>query len=180
MKLQDILLAILVVMIWGINFSFIKIGLEELPPILFSALRFAIVAIPAVFFIPFPKTSVWNVIGVGLFLGVFKFGLLFVAMKSDASAGLSSLILQAQVFFTIGLSVFFFKEMLTKTQILGVCIAAIGFSFFIFNAGGNITAVGLMLILLAAFFWAISNLIMKRVTQVNLLHFMVWVPLYPC
>lgn len=179
MKLQDILLAILVVMIWGINFSFIKIGLEELPPILFSALRFAIVAIPAVFFIPFPKTSVWNVIGVGLFLGVFKFGLLFVAMKSDASAGLSSLILQAQVFFTIGLSVFFFKEMLTKAQILGVCIAAIGFSFFIFNAGGNITAVGLMLILLAAFFWAISNLIMKRVTQVNLLHFMVWVSLIP-
>jgi O-acetylserine/cysteine efflux transporter len=179
MKLQDIFLALLVVFIWGINFSFIKIGLEELPPILFSAIRFSIVAIPAVFFIPFPKTPIWNVIGVGFFLVVLKFGLLFVAMKSDASAGLSSLILQAQVFFTIGLSILFLKELITKTQLIGVSVAAIGFSFFFFNAGGNITITGLGLILLAALFWAVSNMIMKQVKQVNLLHFMVWVCLIP-
>jgi len=68
MKLKDLLLVLMVVIIWGVNFSIIKIGLEELPPLLFSALRFAVVAIPAVFFIPFPKTSVWNVIGVGVFI----------------------------------------------------------------------------------------------------------------
>jgi O-acetylserine/cysteine efflux transporter len=179
MKLQDIFLALLVVLIWGTNFSFIKIGLEELPPILFSALRFAIVAIPAVFFIPFPKTSVWNVVGVGIFLGVLKFGFLFVAMKADASAGLSSLVLQAQVFFTIALSVLFFKELINKIQLLGISLALIGFSFFFFYAGSNITITGLVLILLAALFWAISNLIMKQLKQVNLFHFMVWVCLIP-
>ncbi len=179
MKFKDIFLALLVAFIWGINFSFIKIGLEELPPILFSALRFAIIAIPAVFFIPFPKTSAWHVLGVGLFLGVLKFGLLFVAMKSDASAGLSSLVLQAQVFFTIGLSFLFFKELISKVQLLGISIAAIGFSFFFFNSGGNITTIGLGLILLAALFWAVANIIMKQIKQVNLLHFMVWVCLIP-
>lgn len=179
MKLKDIFLALIVIVIWGTNFSFIKIGLEEFPPILFGALRFAVVAIPAVFFIPFPKTSIWNVIGVGVFLGVIKFSLLFVAMKSEASAGLASLILQAQVFFTIGLSVFIFKEKISRVQLFGIAIAVLGFSFFIVDTGGNITLLGLGLILFAALFWAISNLIMKTIVDVNLLHFMVWVCLIP-
>lgn len=179
MNQKNILLALLVALIWGVNFPIIKIGLEELPPFLFSALRFAIVAIPAVFFIPFPKTSIWNVLGVGIILGIFKFALLFFAMKADASAGLSSLVLQAQVFFTIFLSVLIFKEDISKNQFLGIFIASIGFSIFFFNASGSITILGLTLILLAAFFWAISNIIMKNVKDVNLLHFMVWVCLIP-
>lgn len=179
MKFSDICLALFVILIWGTNFSFIKIGLEEFPPILFGALRFAVVAIPAVFFIPFPKTSIWNVVGVGVFLGVLKFSLLFLAMKSDASAGLSSLILQAQVFLTIGLSVFIFKESISRIQIFGMAVAVLGFSFFVINTGGNITLLGLGLIMLAALFWAVSNLIMKRIGDVKLLHFMVWVCLIP-
>ena len=168
MNLKGVMLVLSVVFIWGVNFSFIKIGLEELPPILFSALRFFIVAIPAIFFIPFPKTSIFNVIGVGVFLGVLKFGLLFIAMRSDSSAGLASLMLQAQVFFTIALSIFIFKEVITKIQLFGILVAAIGFSFFLFNLSENITATGLILILLAAFFWSISNLIMKKMKGVNL------------
>ncbi|GAB6262528.1 EamA family transporter [Photobacterium sp. 53610] len=179
MKSKDIATALLVVLIWGVNFSAIKIGLETLPPILFSALRFAVVALPAVFFVPFPKTSVFNVLGVGLFLGVLKFGLLFIAMKADASAGLSSLILQAQVFFTIGLSVLLYKEAIGKHHAIGILIASTGFSLFLMESGGNITALGLVMILAAAFCWAIANSIMKRMKGVNLLHFMVWVSLVP-
>lgn len=179
MKPLDLMLALFVVLVWGVNFSFIKIGLEELPPILFSALRFAIVALPAVLFIPFPKTSVWNVVGVGLFLGVFKFGLLFIAMKQDASAGISSLLLQAQVFFTIALSMLVLKESVTKSQMVGILIALVGFVTIALNVGGNITALGLSMLLLAALFWGFANLIMKRMKQVNLLHFMVWVSLVP-
>ncbi len=179
MTLRDSALAIFVVIIWGVNFTIVKFGLEELPPILFSALRFAIVAIPAVFFIPFPKTSIWNVIGVGVFLGILKYSFLFYAMVSDASAGLSSLILQVQVFFTIGLSIFFFKETVTKPQLLGIIVAILGFSLFFFTTSTNITTLGLSLILLAGFSWAISNLIMKRIKGVNLLHFIIWVCLIP-
>ncbi|WP_226648565.1 EamA family transporter [Microbulbifer variabilis] len=179
MPLKDLALACTVVIIWGVNFSVIKIGLEELPPILFSALRFLIVAIPAVLFIPFPKTSPWNLLGVGVFLGVFKFGLLFFAMKADASAGISSLILQAQVFFTILLSAILYKEAIGRYQLLGIFIAMAGFSLFLFSSEGSVTSFGLVLLLLAAFFWALSNLIMKRTQGVNLLHFMVWVCLVP-
>ncbi|PLY11170.1 MAG: permease [Arcobacter sp.] len=179
MNLKSVTLALLVVLIWGVNFSVIKFGLEELPPILFSSLRFFIVAIPAIFFIPFPKTSIWNVLGVGLFLGVLKFSFLFIAMKADASAGISSLLLQAQVIFTIILSVIIFKEKISTSQLIGMLIAFTGFGFFFFNVNTNITFLGLILILSAAIFWSISNIIMKQIKGVNLLHFMVWVSLIP-
>ncbi|WP_320034355.1 EamA family transporter [Halarcobacter sp.] len=179
MDIKGILLAFLVVLIWGINFPIIKFGLEELPPILFSALRFLIVAIPAVFFIPFPKTSIWNILGVGVFLGVLKFGFLFYAMNADASAGISSLLLQAQVIFTIILSILIYKEVITKIQAIGILVATIGFSFFFFTVNNSITTLGIILLLFAAFFWSISNIIMKRIKGVNLLHFMVWVCLVP-
>ncbi|QSX41958.1 EamA family transporter [Shewanella cyperi] len=179
MDVKSLGCALLVVFIWGMNFSVIKFGLEELPPIMFSGLRFLIVALPAVFFVPFPKTSAWNIVGVGLFLGVLKFGLLFVAMKADVSAGIASLLLQAQVIFTILLSVLLWKEAISRFQALGMLLAAAGFCLFFLNSQGNATIVGVSMILCAALFWAVSNLIMKRMGQVNLLHFMVWVSLIP-
>ena len=179
MNFKDTMLVLLVIVIWGANFTVIKVGLEEVPPVLFSALRFAIVAIPAIFFIPFPKTSIYNVLGVGLFLGVIKFSLLFISMNVGVSAGLASLLLQSQVVFTIILSVFIFKEEIKKNQFWGIIVAVFGFSMFFFSTNGNLTILGLILILLAGLFWAVSNVIMKRMKDVNLLHFMVWVSLVP-
>lgn len=179
MNLKDIFLAVLVAFIWGLNFIIIKIGLVELPPLLFSALRFGIVAFPAVLFIPFPRTSFWNVVGVGIILGILKFGLLFVAMNIGMSAGLASLLLQIQVLFTISLSFIIFKELMSISQIVGMLISISGFSFFCMNRGDHISHLGLLLVILAAFAWAISNLIMKRMKGVNLLNFMVWVSLVP-
>ena len=179
MNVKSISLALIVVIIWGLNFSVIKFGLAELPPILFSGLRFLVVAIPAVFFIPFPNTSVWNVLGVGLFLGVLKFSLLFIAMESNASAGIASLLLQAQVIFTILLSVLLLKETMDRFQVVGISIATFGFSLFFINSSGSTTMLGAVLILFAALFWSFSNLIMKRLQDVNLLHFIVWVSLVP-
>ncbi|WP_462153982.1 EamA family transporter [Pseudoalteromonas piscicida] len=179
MNVKSISLALIVVIIWGLNFSVIKFGLAELPPILFSGLRFLVVAIPAVFFIPFPKTSLWNVLGVGLFLGVLKFSLLFIAMESNASAGIASLLLQAQVIFTILLSVLLLKETMDRFQVVGISIATFGFNLFFINSSGSTTILGAVLILFAALFWSFSNLIMKRLQDVNLLHFIVWVSLVP-
>lgn len=44
------LLALLVVVIWGVNFVAIDLGLTDVPPLLFLAMRFVLVALPAVFF----------------------------------------------------------------------------------------------------------------------------------
>ncbi|GJL93671.1 MAG: O-acetylserine/cysteine exporter [Hyphococcus sp.] len=179
MPAKDILLAFITVTIWGVSFSIVKVGLEELPPILFIAMRFLIVALPAIFFVPFPNTSIWNVVAVGILIGVIKFGMLFMAMRADASAGLASLILQAQIFFTIALSVFFLKETITPLQASAIAISIAGFLFFFIAAGAAITHIGLALILAAALAWAISNIIMKRMKDVALFRFMVWVSIVP-
>ncbi len=179
MKAKDIFLALMVITIWGVSFPIVKLGLKEIPPILFIALRFIIVAIPAIFFVPFPKTSVRNVIAVGVLIGIIKFGLLFIAMQYNANAGTASLILQAQVFFTILLSYVLFKEGIQVVQGMGIMLAIVGFLLFFASVEGNITSLGLILILGAALAWAFSNVVMKRMPGVNLLHFMVWVSIVP-
>ena len=93
MNVKHLSLILLVVTIWGVNFSVIKVGLEDMPPIFFSALRFAIIAFPTVLFIPFPTGLGWYVFGVGLFLMTLTHGFLFFAMQEGAGAGLASLIL---------------------------------------------------------------------------------------
>ncbi|WP_116645108.1 EamA family transporter [Salinivibrio sp. HTSP] len=179
MNIKSVLLALLVVLIWGVNFSVIKVGLETLPPILFSGLRFFIVALPAVFFIPRPKVKLWQLFAVGLSLGVIKFSLLFIAMQDDASAGIASLLLQSQVIFTIALSALLLKEHITLPQRIGLAVAFIGFGLFFVTSTGSATLTGVAMIVAAGFFWAIANMAMKQMPGVNLMHFMVWVSLIP-
>lgn len=179
MNIQSVLLALLVVLIWGVNFSVIKVGLETLPPILFSGLRFFIVALPAVFFIPSPKVKLWQLFAVGLSLGVIKFSLLFIAMQDDASAGIASLLLQSQVIFTIGLSALVLKEHVTVPQRIGLIVAFSGFGLFFVASTGSATLTGVAMIVAAGFFWAVANMVMKQMPGVNLMHFMVWVSLIP-
>src|SRR5438270_2248258 len=105
LRLGDLALALLVVAVWGTNFVVIKIGLRELPPFLFAALRFLFSALPFVFFLRRPRVP-WRWLAIyGLLLGAGQFGLLFWAMRADISPGLASLVVQMQVFFTIALSV---------------------------------------------------------------------------
>ena len=179
MRTKDLLLAVLVTTIWGVSFSVIKVGLEAFPPFLFSALRFGVVALPAVFFISRPRTSWWNVFAVGVFLGTVKFGLLFVALDGYINAGLASLLLQAQVLFTVILSAFLFRESLDKVEVCGGLIAALGFSVFPASASGSTTQAGVLLILLAALSWTVANLVMKRVERSDLLELVVWSSLVP-
>ncbi len=177
--LKDVLLCLAVVCIWGVSFTVVKIGLDELPPLLFIACRFFVAAVPAIFFIPFPRTSIWNVVAIGTFLGIIKFGLLFVAMRQDASAGTASLLLQAQIFFTIFLSYLIFDEKVRLGQLTGIVFAVLGFLSFFLSIGGNVSNFGLMLLLGAALAWAIANIIMKGMMGVNLLHLMIWASLVP-
>jgi len=151
MNAKSIALALTVVVIWGVNFSVIKVGLHTLPPILFSGLRFLIVAIPAVLFVPRPRVPLWQLLTVGLSLGVIKFSLLFVAMDADASAGIASLLLQAQVIFTILLSAVLLREVVTRAQGLGLFIALSGFALFFLTTTGSATLTGVTMIVAAAF-----------------------------
>ena len=179
MRLSDILLAISVAAVWGFNFVVIRMGIDAFPPLLFSALRFTFAALPLVFFLPKPNVS-WGIIfGIGLILGVIKFALLFIGMDVGLSAGLASLVLQSQAFFTVILASIFLAERPSPLQVTGILVAFVGISLVATTVDTNVTPLGLSLVLAAALAWAFSNLLMKKAGSVDMLSLIVWVSLIP-
>jgi O-acetylserine/cysteine efflux transporter len=174
LPLTHLLLALLVVFVWGTNFVVIRWGLDGLPPFLFATLRFAFSALPWLLFIPRPRAPWQKLAAFGLLLGVGQFGLLFLAMRSNISPGLASLVVQLQVFFTIGLSLLLMGEKVRGYQVAGLLLAVAGLCVIGSHLNATVTALGLGLVLMAGFFWACANLVVKSIGRVNMLHFVVW------
>ncbi|QUD88191.1 EamA family transporter [Phenylobacterium montanum] len=179
LPLSHFLLALAVMAVWGTNFVVIRIALQHLPPLTLAALRFMLVTAPAIFFIKRPKVPWWHLIGYGLLIGAGQFGLLFIAMKGQISPGLASLVMQAQVFFTIGLSMALTGEKVRPHQGLALILAIGGLGVILSHAGGGAaTPVGLGLSLLAALSWAGGNIVSRASGRVNMLAYVVWSSLF--
>ena len=175
MPISHLLLALAVVFVWGTNFVVIRWGLDGLPPFLFATLRFTFSALPWLLFIPRPTAPWRKMAAFGVLLGVGQFGLLFLAMRSSISPGLASLVVQVQVFFTIGLSLLLMREHVRGFQLAGLLLALAGLGVIGLHLDAAVvTLAGLGMVLSAAFFWACANLVVKSLGPVNMLHFMVW------
>lgn len=175
MPLNHLLLALAVVFVWGTNFVVIRWGLDGgMPPFLFATLRFALSALPWLLFMPRPAVPWSKLAWFGVLLGVGQFGLLYLAIQGHISPGLASLVIQLQVFFTIGLSLGLLKERVRGFQVVGLLMALGGLLLIALNLGAQVTWLGLGLVLAAAFFWACANLVAKSAGRVNMLHFVVW------
>ncbi|WP_228779252.1 EamA family transporter [Methylobacter sp. BlB1] len=174
MNRKDIGLAILIVAIWGFNFVAIKVDLKEIPPILLCALRFFLAAFPLVFFIERPAVPFRSVMAFGLVMFVSQLALLFSGMYAGTTAGMASLVLQVHVFLTVAPAVIFLAEQLSVWQIIGALMAFSGIWPVAAHTGGEISALGLILIVAAAASWGISNLIAKKLGKVDMLALVVW------
>ncbi|WP_300654526.1 EamA family transporter [Hydrogenophaga sp.] len=178
MPTTHLLLALSVVFVWGTNFVVIRWGLDGLPPFLLATLRFALSALPWLLFIPRPTAPWHKIAAFGVLLGVGQFGLLFLAMRSSISPGLASLVVQLQVFFTIGLSLWLMGERVRGFQIAGLLLAICGLGVIAAHLDATVTLLGIGTVLSAAFFWSLANLVVKSLGPVNMLHFMVWSSLF--
>ena len=178
MSLSHLLLALCVVFVWGTNFVVIRWGLDGLPPFLFATLRFAFSALPWLLFIRRPAVPLRKLAAFGALLGVGQFGLLFLAIRSDISPGLASLVVQVQVFFTIGLSMVALGERVRGFQLVGLLLAVAGLVVIASHLDATLTVKGLVLVLSAAFFWACANMVVKSAGRVDMLGFMVWSSLF--
>jgi O-acetylserine/cysteine efflux transporter len=172
------LLALVVVSVWGTNFVVIKHALATLPPLTLTALRFALAFLPAALFIRRPDVPWQRLAAYGLAIGVGQFGLLFYAMKSDITPGLAALVMQSQVFMTIGLAMGVSGERLTRVQAFALALAAAGLIVIALNLDASTTPLGLALTLTAALCWAIGNTVAQRTGRVPILGFMVWSSLF--
>ncbi|TNC60894.1 EamA family transporter [Rubellimicrobium roseum] len=170
-------LALLVAAVWGTNFVVIRIGLDDLPPLLFAGLRFLLAA-SLILVVPRPRIGWGSLAAYGLLIGAGQFGLLFVAMRGHISPGLASLVIQMQVFLTIGLSVWWMGERVRAYQFVALAVAAAGVVVIALNTDGTTTPFGLALVLLAALSWAGGNLVAKASGARDLLPVVIWGSLF--
>ncbi len=190
-KKKDLLLALLVVIIWGANFTVIKLGLNGVPSMLLVSVRYTFVAFPAIFFIKKPNLDWKYIICYGLTVGVAQFACLFYALERGMPAGLASIIVQLQSFISPLLSTLFLKEKLKPKQIIGFIIAGSGLAIIgIASTNDTISSIPLgplLLTICAPIFWSISNIISKRCAnmvadkgeELDMLAMVVWSGLVP-
>jgi len=171
---KHLLLVLTIVLIWGVNFVAVYIGLKTFPPFLLSALRFGLSALPWVFFIPRPKGSVKLIVYYGLFNFALQFGFIFTGIHLGISPGLASLVLQIQVFFSMGLAFLFFHDRPSPFKIAGSLISFVGIGIVGYHVEGGSTFLGLILMLLAAFSWAAGNMFTKKIHSDSPLALVVW------
>jgi len=169
MPLRHNLLALAIATIWGLTFVSIKISLQTMPPFALSGWRFFLAAVPLVFFVGKPQAPLRWLVAYGLFISIGQFVVLFIALILGFPAGLMSLVVQTQVFFTIGLAVAFLKEHVQRWQLIGALIAACGLVVIgatKMNAlDGTALSFAFFLVLLAAFFWGAGNTVAKWVAR---------------
>lgn len=171
---SHLLLALGIVAVWGTNFVVIKNSLASFPPFYFAALRYFFVLLPLVFFMPRPKVSLGNLCIYGLATGVGQFGVMYYAVNSQISPGLASLVVQTQVFFTIGFAMFFAKEGLKRYQAVSVAIAMIGLGIIALHTDSTTTFLGLALVVFAGLSWGIANTVSRQAGSINMLSYVVW------
>ncbi|WP_293881950.1 EamA family transporter [Sphingomonas sp.] len=175
---RHLLLAIAIMAVWGSNFVVIKLALAHLPPLLLAALRFTLVLLPAAFFLKRPAVSWGNLAAYGLLIGVGQFGVLFMAMRHDITPGLASLVMQVQVFFTIGLAMRFTGERIRRVQVVALLLAIVGLGIILTHTDGSATPLGLGMAMFAALCWAGGNMLTKAAGSVNMVAYVVWASLF--
>ncbi|WP_091500484.1 EamA family transporter [Microbacterium sp. cf332] len=161
MSRRDMILAATVATLWGFNFLVIEWGMAGIPPLLFVAIRFAVVA-AFVVVVPPPRARWTAVVGVGLFMSLGQFGLLYIALSLGLQPGLAALLLQAQAVFTVLIAAGVLRERPTRGQAIGVALGIAGLAAVAVGRGGTAPALAVILALAAALSWAVGNVISRR------------------
>lgn len=178
MKLQHIGLAIFGMAIWGFNFVAISVGLKEMPPLLFTCVRFVITAFPLILFVRKPTLTWWQIFSIGMTLLTLQFAFLFKGMQLGVGGGVASTVVQSQAFFTLIIAAVMLRERPAKRDLAGLCVAALGIVLIALTMSGA-SALGIVMIVLAALFWSIGNVLLKRAGNVDMLALIVYASLFP-
>jgi O-acetylserine/cysteine efflux transporter len=178
LPVSHLLLALAVVAVWGTNFVVIKVALADFPPLTFALLRFTLAFLPAALLLRRPPARWRHLAAYGVLIGAGQFGLLFIAMNGRISPGLASLVVQVQVFFTIGLAMWRSGERVQPFQVAALLLAAAGLALILWLTDGTTTGLGLVLVVLAAASWAGGNHVAKLSGRINMLAYVVWASLF--
>ncbi len=171
---NDLLLAIVVMAIWGFNFSMIKLGITDVHPLLATAARFILAVIPAIFFIRRPNVAWRYLCAYGVVFGVGIWGMASWSITAGLSSGMSSVLLSSNALISMAAGVWIQKERISKRKIIGAVTALVALLVLVAATNGNITPQGLMLIMIAATCWTVMGMIVKASKTTQAFAFNVW------
>lgn len=178
-SLRDRLLALFVAVLWGLNFPATEIALEHFPPLLLGALRWTLVAIPAVLFVPRPRVRLRWLIGTGIGIGLLQFAFLYVGMAAGMPSGLASLVLQSSAPFTVVLAAAVFKERIGRRQAIGIGVAVLGLAAIALYRSQVAALLPVILTLAGGLGWAIGNVCSREARAPKPLHLTLWMAVVP-
>jgi O-acetylserine/cysteine efflux transporter len=180
MTRRHVALAVGVAVVWGLNFVVIDEGLKVFPPLMFVALRFVVVLIPAIFLVGPPKVPARYVMAVGAFSGALQFGLLFVSLSLGMPPGLASLVVQLQVVFTIGIAAVVIGERPHRRQLAGALVALAGVGLIASTRTGTAVPLGaLTLCISGCAAWGVGNVVTRIARPPDAVAFLVWTSVVP-
>jgi len=174
MKKNDLILGILVMIVWGLNFSVIKLGVNEIDPLLLTAFRFTLATLPAIFFVKKPDVSWCYLIVYGWLFAIGIWGMATWSIQAGLSAGMASVLLQMNVVFGLFLGYFLLKEPLPLNKVIGSGIALAGLLLSLTVTDGSVTQLGLMLVLCAAISWSLASITIKKAGTKQVFAFSLW------
>lgn len=174
MKLLHIFLVLSVVAVWGINFVFVKIALDVVPPLFLCFCRFFLLNLVALFFLKPVKVPFKWIALYGLVMFVLQFALMFLGMNAGVSAGLGSILLQTQAFFSILFAATILKEKINRWQVFGGLVSFSGIALVCMNLGASATLPGVALVLLAAATWGSGSVIVKKIGKIQTGSLLAW------
>ncbi|EKT84620.1 amino acid ABC transporter [Rhodococcus opacus M213] len=179
MTSRDRLLGLTVVVLWGLNFLAIRAGLDHFPPFFFAALRFFVIAIPVILFVPRPQVPLKWLLVYGLGFGVGQFAFLFWAMHVGMPTGLASLVLQSSAPFTVVLGAVLLRERLRPTQVCGLLVAMAGMTVIGWDRAQHAALLPVALTLLAGLSWALGNIGNRKAASDQPMRLMLWMCVIP-
>lgn len=179
MQKKHLILAVLVTAVWGLNFPITKLGLAAIDPLLLTALRFTLAALPWVFFVKRPPIAIKWLAAYGLIFGVAMWALINLGIEWGVPPGTAALLIQFSAFFTMGWGVLLFREQLSYAQMLGMGLAVLGLISIILASPGQGTTLGYALLLVSALSWSVGNVIIKQSKVREMFAFVVWASVFP-
>lgn len=179
MQKKHLFLAVLVTAVWGLNFPVTKLGLAAIDPLLLTALRFTLAALPWVFFVKRPPIAIKWLAAYGLIFGVAMWALINLGIEWGVPPGTAALLIQFSAFFTMGWGVLLFREQLSYAQMLGMGLAVLGLISIILASPGQGTILGYALLLVSALSWSVGNVIIKQSKVREMFAFVVWASVFP-
>lgn len=174
MQGKHLLLVIGVMVIWGVNFSAIKLGVSQLDPFLIAAARFFLATFPIIFFVSKPKVPVRYFIAYGLVFGTGIWGMAYCSIAFGLSSGMASVLLQLDVLTTIAVGALLYKEKITKQMWMGIVAALLGLALAIVYTNGNITLLGVIFIIVSAICWPLTGVIIRHSGTQSPFAFNIW------